>query len=393
MDAMSPSVAGLAAGPWYRRAIVMARVGASMALADRARFVGTVLGVVFSVVLAVQQLGILFGLLQKNTMFVDNAGAEVWIAPPGAELFVAGQPISETALRVARVTEGVAVASPLVATGGSVKRPDGGSEGVTLVGTDTTTWLGGPWNLVAGGREALLSPDTLVFEESEREQYGGMNLGSRREVNGRLVTAGGFTWGLLPFGPPYTFGDIDTVRELAGAPATRVDFVLVTVSPGHTPDEVAARLADALPDLTVITTSSFHDRIVSTLLREQLGVSFGTSTSFGLLIGLVVVALSMFSSVIDNLREFGTLKAVGCTNGDLTVLVLSQSVLFAVVGSLTGLFLATGMASGIRSAKLAVIVPTWLVASVPIVMLVMCLFASVLALGRVRRLEPGMVFR
>lgn len=390
---MSATGLGLAAGPWYRRAWVMGRVGVTMALADRARFVGTVLGVVFSVVLAVQQLGILFGLLQKNTMFVDHAGADVWIAPPGAELFVAGQSISETALRVARVTEGVAVASPLVATGGSVKRPDGGSEGVTLVGTDTSTWLGGPWNLVAGSRDALRAPDTLVFEEAEREKYGAMNLGSRREVNGRLMTAGGFTWGLLPFGPPYTFGDIDTVRELAGAPGGRVDFVLVTVSPGHTPDEVAAALSRSLPDLTVITTTAFHDRIVSTLLREQLGVSFGTSTSFGLLIGLVVVALSMFSSVIDNLREFGTLKAVGCTNGDLTVLVLSQSVLFAVVGSLTGLFLATGMASGIRSAQLAVIVPTWLVASVPVVMLTMCLMASVLALGRVRRLEPGMVFR
>ena len=69
--------------PPARRAMVMMRVGITMMLKDRARFVGTVAGVVFAVVLAAQQLGIMFGLLQKNTMFVDSAAADIWIAPPG----------------------------------------------------------------------------------------------------------------------------------------------------------------------------------------------------------------------------------------------------------------------------------------------------------------------
>lgn len=383
----------LASAHPLRRAWVMARLGVSMMLHDRARFFGTMMGVVFAVVLAAQQLGILFGLLSKNTMFVDNAGADVWIVPPGTELFQPGQRVPEYALQLARTTPGVMVASPLVVAGGTIKRPDGGTEGITIIGADPESWLGGPWNLVAGSRDALLRPDTLSFDDADREKFGGLNLDSIREVNGHLVHVGAFTWGLIPFGPSYAFAPRTTALDLASSNTNRVDFVLVKVEPGHTPDEMAATLQARLPDLKVLTGAAYHDSIVSSLLRNQLGMSFGLSTSFGLAIGLIIVALSMFSSVIDNLREFGTLKAIGSTNGDLTVLVLTQSVVYALSGSLVGLWMVSGMAKGIRSAKLVVITPPWLVASVPFVMLTMCLFAAVLALYRVRRLEPGMVFR
>jgi putative ABC transport system permease protein len=101
----------------------------------------------------------------------------------------------------------------------------------------------------------------------------------------------------------------------------------------------------------------------------------------------------MYSSVIDNLREFGTLKAVGLTNWDLMRMLAVQSVMYALVGSLVGLGLVSLMAQGISSAKLAVIVPPVLVIATPIIMTVMCLLASLLALSRVAKLEPGMVFR
>jgi putative ABC transport system permease protein len=377
----------------WRRLLLMARTGVVMTTHDGARFFGTVAGVVFAVVLAVQQLGILFALLDKNTMFVDHAGADVFVAPPSTNLFQPGSPLPRATLDAVRATPGVALVSPLVVGGGTVRLPSGGAEGLTLIGVDTTTWLGGPWNIVAGAREALAAPDVILLEDSIREKAGNINLHSVREVNGRQVRIGGFVWGLQPFGPPYTFADIDLARELTGGDPGRVDYVLVTVQPNETPETVAARLQTALPDATVWTRAAFHDRIVTTLLAEQLGVSFGTSTAFGLVIGLVVVSLSMFSAVIDNLREFGTLKAIGATNLDLTVLVLSQSALFAAVGSAVGLVLAVGLSAGIRSPQLAVILPPWLILLVPPAMLAMCLAASVLALARIWRLEPGMVFR
>jgi putative ABC transport system permease protein len=368
-------------------------LGLRMALHAKPKFVGTVLGVIFAVVLAAQQLGVLFGLLDKNTQFVDNCTAEVWIVPPGTTYANPGQKMSVALLNQARVTPGVAQASALIMAGTTIRKPNGGAEALTLIGVDLDTMLGGPYNIVVGDTNILRQADTLFFEDAVRDKLGGLNIGSVREVGGYQVKVGGFTWGLLPFGPPFTFANLDLARTLAKIPNDQLNFVLIKVAPGYTPEQVAATLRSRIDTADVITKTAFHKKIVSTLLKDQLGISFGTSTAFGLIIGFIIVMLSMYSSVIDNLREFGTLKAVGLTNWDLMRMLAVQSVMYALVGSLVGLGLVSLMAQGISSAKLAVIVPPVLVIATPIIMTVMCLLASLLALSRVAKLEPGMVFR
>lgn len=372
---------------------VMADVGLRMMVHDKAKLVGTVLGVVFAVVLGVQQLSILFGLLDKNTMFIDHSAADIWIVPPSTTNLQAGGLMSNGVLFRARTTQGVALAEPLLFQGAVLKKRGGGVEPVTLVGVSLPSRLGGPWNFVAGGPEALGQPDTVIFEDSEREKYGGLDLGAVRELNGRRVRAGAFTWGLLPFGPAYAFAEIDQARDLTSTPSDKMSFVLVKVRPGEDVLAVKARLVERIPEQSVLTREEYSRTVVTTLLKEQLGASFATSTAFGLIIGFVIVALSMFSSVLDNICEFGTLKAIGCTNWDLSILLFCQAATYAIVGSLIGLGLVAQMAEGIRGPTLVPIVPTVLVATVPFLMLVVCALASSLALARIRKLEPGMVFR
>lgn len=262
-----------------------------------------------------------------------------------------------------------------------------------VVGTTLPARLGGPWSFVAGGPDALAEPDTVVFEDSEREKYGTFDLGTIRELGGRRVRAGGFTWGLIPFGPAYAFAEISLVREITGTPTDKMSFVLVRVRQGEDLDAVRSRLAERIPEQLVVSTDQYASNVVTRLLKDQLGASFATSTAFGLIIGFVIVALSMFSSVLDNLREFGTLKAIGCKNSDLSLLLFCQAAFYALSGSLIGLGLVAQIAEGIRSPQLVPIVPPALMAIVPVIMLGVCVAASALALMRIRKLEPAMVFR
>ncbi len=376
------------------RLSTMGRVGLRMMFFDKAKLLGTLLGVVFAVVLVNQQLGIFLGLIYKNIMFVQNSRADIWITPPSTENLTAGKTLPNANLYAAKVTPGVAWAEPLLYGGGSVKTPSGGTEPITLVGTRYPRYVGGPWNIVAGDAQRLSLPDTMFFEDSDRETLGGLNLGSMREVNGRRVTVGGFTWGLEPFGPSYAFADYETARELLHTASDQCSYVLVGVESGQDPSAVKAALQAKMPGALVMTGAEFKGKIEYFLVfKQSLGVSFGTSTLFGLIVGFVIVALSMFSSVVDNVREFGTLKAVGSTNFDLGMLLLVQSLTYAVLGSIIGLALVTRMAAGIRSAKLALVLPPWLTFGTVAVMIVVCVTASSLALLRIRKVEPAMVFR
>lgn len=373
---------------------LLSGVATAMLFHQRLKLVGTLFGVVFAAVLSNQQLGTFLGLLQKNTMLVDNTQADIWILPAGSETLAPGRTLSTSALDIARVTRGVAATVPLLHTGANVRLPSGGTEAITLVAAEAPGFVGGPWNIVCGDVGALAGPGAMLFEDSQRDILGGLNLGSVREVNGRKITVAGFTWGLIPFGPPYAFADYELGRELTRTPRDQTNAVLVRVEPGASPGAVAAALRERVGPAQVFVASDLRNAIVRYILtKTAIGITFGTSTLFGLIVGFVIVGLSMFSAVVDNIREFGTLKAVGATNGDLALLLLVQAVIVALLGSLFGLALVAQMARGIRSANLALVLPPGLTAATVIFMVLLCAAASTLALWRVRSVEPAMVFR
>ena len=369
------------------RILPMTRLAVSMMFHDRSKLAGTLLGVVFATVLMIQQLGVFGGLLYKNSQFVDNTVADLWVVPPETTAALPGPPISMSNLARVRTHEGVAWAE-------RVKRPGGGQEAVSLVGVTLPRQAGGPFSMVAGSPEVLQDPDTVIVDEGARENLGNVNLGSVRELGGRRVVVRGFTWGLLPFGPGYAFANDTTARGILRIPMDQTSFVLVGLQDDADPEAVRDTLKHALGEgVDVYTKDQFSSIITGDLIRAQLGITFGTSTAFALIVGFVIVALSMFSAVVDNVKEFGTLKAMGTTNLDLAKLLFVQALLYAFLGTTIGLFLATGMASGIRSANLVLVLPGWLWIAAYGVMGVICVVASALAILRVRNIEPGLVFR
>ncbi len=215
-----------------QRVRLLGGVAAAMLFHQRLKLAGTLFGVVFAVVLSNQQLGTFLGLLQKNTMLVDNTQADIWILPAGSETLVPGRTLSTSALDAARVTPGVAMAVPLLHTGATVQLPSGGTEAITLVAAAAPAFVGGPWNVVGGDVASLAGPGAMFFEDSQRDTLGGLNLGSVREVNGRKITVAGFTWGLIPFGPPYAFADYELGRELTRIPRDQTNAVLVRLAAG-----------------------------------------------------------------------------------------------------------------------------------------------------------------
>lgn len=385
----------LARASWFARWRIMARVGIRMALHDKMKFAAAMTGVVFAVLLSNQQAATFLGLLHRNTMFVENAGADIWIMPGATEILQPGKLLSGSPLAQARGTPGVAWAEPILYGGAAVSLPQGGSEQVQLIGTRGPRWKGGPFNIVAGTPDALTQPDAMIFEDSDRVKLGGLNLGSVREVNGHRVHVVGFTWGLVPLGPAsYAFAEFELARELMRTDSDQASFILVGVVPGVDPIKVGEALRARMSSERVATRDEFRRTLIRyTVMKTPIGIVLGSSSAVGLLVGFIMVALTMFSAVLDNLREFGTLKALGATTFDLVRLLWMQAFIYGALGAFVGVALVSRVASAARSAQLAMQLPPTLLLVTFVVAIGMCIAASTLAALRVRALEPAMVFR
>jgi putative ABC transport system permease protein len=110
-------------------------------------------------------------------------------------------------------------------------------------------------------------------------------------------------------------------------------------------------------------------------------------------VGFVMVALTMFSAVLDNLREFGTLKALGATTLDLVGLLWAQAIVYGLLGAVVGSVLVGRVAVATRSAQIAMQLPPELLLATAGIAVLLCLVASSVAVLRVRSIEPAMVFR
>src|SRR4029434_2233817 len=126
-----------------------------------------------------------------------------------------------------------------------------------------------------------------------------------------------------------------------GRERTQLSFVIARPVPGVTKEELAARI-QARTGLRARTTDEFMwDCIRYYLKNTGIPVNFGITIAVALVVGTVVAGQTFYLFTVDNLKQFGALKAIGVTNLRLTGMILLQA--FSV-GAL-GFALGTGMAA------------------------------------------------
>jgi putative ABC transport system permease protein len=176
----------------FLRLRTMVRVGIRMMFHDKLRLTGTLFGVIFAVVLANQQIGVFLGLLSKNAMFIDNAGAGLWIVPGSTQTLQAGKPVAMSALYEARTTpgRGLGRADPVRRRHGfaAVGRQRAGDDRWDA-GPLLARWTVEPRRRIGRGTAPSRHDDLRRFRA---RRLGGLNLGSVREVNHHRTVVGGF---------------------------------------------------------------------------------------------------------------------------------------------------------------------------------------------------------
>jgi len=169
----------------------------------------------------------------------------------------------------------------------------------------------------------------------------------------------------------------------------------VRSQPGVNPEEVCWRI-EAQTGLRARTTDEFRwDCILYYLKNTGIPVNFGITITIALIVGTVVAGQTFYLFTLENLKQFGTLKAMGVTNPRLVGMILLQAASVAALGFAIG----TGMAATffeitLRQLATRGMVLMWECAAITAA----CIFfvaavASILSIRRVLVLEPAEVFR
>jgi putative ABC transport system permease protein len=368
-------------------------------LADRGRLLTSLLGVGFSVVLVNLQGGLLLGMIQKASLLVDYGRADVWVGHRHMNNVDIGTFIPDRWVHRIRGLAGVERAEPYVVMFGQMTMADGRFENVVVVGSETATLLGNAWVMADGDPRAVRAPDGILVDVLDAPRLGGCRVGDVREINGHRARVVGMTRGIVSFTTnPYIFTTLDRARDHfgrdVGVPRDKCCYFLVKARPGTDLSDLCERIRARVPELDVYDRQTYSWMCMEFwLTRTGIGISFGLAALLGLLVGLAVVAQTLYASVTERVKEFGTLKALGADDGSIGCFPLAQAVGNAVIGSSLGLLGSLGVARAMSTPR-APVVLTWQVASLSVLLVsLVCLVAAGFPYWRVRRIDPAIVLR
>jgi putative ABC transport system permease protein len=361
---------------------------------DRLRFIATVIGIVFSIVLVTVQMGLYLGFGQMVTTMIDHASTDLWVMPKGTKCFEDPSLLDTRQRSRALAIPGAVEAIPVVIGFADWRTPNGSSTPVFVVGSDLRSGGLEPWNLVEGRIESLSTPNAVAVDRTYFDRLGISGLGARAEIRQQSVRVAAVTEGIRSFTTtPYVFMDVDRARAHTGTPASKATYFLVRVGQGADVERVRRDLLASLADVEVLTPAEFRERSRSFwLFGTGAGAALFAGALLGVIVGTVIVAQTLYSSTKDHLNEFATLRAIGSSRKYIYKVIICQALLSAVIGFglayVIGLLVVRMTAAG----ALPIVITPGLTAALFLLTVVMCVVSAIAAIMKVTRIDPAMVF-
>ncbi|WKW51189.1 ABC transporter permease [Rhodomicrobium lacus] len=357
---------------------------------DRARFLVTLVGILFAVVLLAVQLGLYLGARKMIVDTIDHAGGDIWIAAYGSNSFEQATILHGRERFAALSVPGVTAVEPIVASFAPWTRSDTSTTSVVIVGADGTL---PPWNVVEGAVSAI-SPDGVAVDRTYADTLGISGIGSIAEINGQRLRVDALTDGIRSFTTsPYIFMSLAKARELLSVPSDQATFYLVTVQPGVDISGVKRALEKKLPGTSIFTKAEFRQTNLDYwLFGTGAGVALLGGAVLGLIIGTVVVAQTLYSSTKDHLAEFATLRALGSSSFYIHKVILTQATASAFLGYGLGIAVSFAVARASLHTPMPIMLTPQLAAMLLVVTVVMCAVSALSSIFKVTKIDPAMVF-
>lgn len=365
-------------------------------LHDKLRFLITVSGVAFAVTLVFVQVGLFLGLMDNASLTIEKIPADLWVTSHNTPNVDFAHTFPETYVKRVRSISGVERADNLIVWFMNVNLPSGAVEGTEVYALEDFQRWGFPWNVAEGNLQDLRRGAYFFLDQSATKRYGEFKVGEYREILGRRLKIIGRTIDAKSFTTtPLTFLDYRVAQSLnPGDLRGNTTYILVKLAPGANVETVRAEIKRRLPFNDVYTQREWATRSRSYWVESTgLGLNMYLTVFLGCLVGIVVVAQTLYTSTMEHIKEFGTVKAIGGGNGDIYKILGKQATIAAIAGFFLGALMAYAIRPLIYKIDLKLVIPNELAIAVFFGAIALCLAASMISFRKVASIDPALVFR
>jgi len=315
-------------------------------------FIG-VMAVAVEVALVVLIVGLTSGLLTETAKRIEGIGADIMLQPPAASIFLgfSGSPMPiKIGQRLSELKYVQAVAPALLQFNST-----GGVDVVYGIDRESFRSVSGGFVFLQG--QDMEGPDDLLVDDWAAKAKS-IKVGDSYS----LLNHDWHVSGIIEHGKgARLFVPIATLQDLVGAHDKASIFLLKCTRPEHTED-VMGEIRHELPGYTVRPLKDFLSLMTSTNI-PGLQTFINAMIVLAICIGLLVIFLTMYTTVIERTRDIGVLKSLGANRAFIIRALLTESAALCVFGILAGV----GLSYLVRAAFLAgfptlsiLITPGWI---------------------------------
>ncbi|HLR37253.1 MAG TPA: ABC transporter permease [Chitinophagaceae bacterium] len=367
---------------------------------DRSKSIGIIVGIVISIFLIGQQLGTLSFITEVMGGLMNNANpqsGQIWVVGKATQNVNVLTHLDSRLVREIRSIKGVENTYPIVVANASITLPDGKSSPIVLIGSDAPVFAGGPnkTKIIKGKRFSLTQTNTVSAEYFDAKALNTeLSLGAPLEINGKHATIAVETKNAQAFGGHYMYANLNNARFYADFPSHKVSIIAVKTSQEANTQQVVQRINKTFFSVKAWQIDQLKESTIKKLLSTtNMGVSFGTLVIFAIITGFFIIGLTLYSAVLDRLKDYGTFKAIGATNGYVRKLIFTQAILFALIGFIIALGLLIAFKQGVAQAGLIIALSPQLIILLFIITLFISVGGSLFAIRKINKLEPASVFK
>jgi putative ABC transport system permease protein len=299
-----------------------------------------VLAVAVEVTLVMIIVGLTSGLMTETAKRIEGIGADIMLQSPSAQIFLAfsGSPMPIKISDKLKELKYVQYVAPALLQFSSA----GGIDVIYGIEKESFHAVSGGFVFLAG-RDMEGPDDLLVDDWAAKAKH--VKVGDTYA----LLNHDWHVVGIIEHGKgARLFVPLATLQDLVGAREKASIFLLKCTRPEHTQD-VMEEMRPLFPGYPIRPLKDFLSLMTATNI-PGLETFINAMIALAVAIGLLVIFLTMYTTVIERTRDIGVLKSLGADKGFIVRALLSESAMVCLFGIVAGV----GLSYAVRAGFLAV---------------------------------------